>query len=253
MRNILRYIPNIPPTENVENKPFSYFREKYQLKEEKTVSHEYTGKLKREDFNVLQNVLNTPDEYWEFRTRPRELLALLREVKEGKRNLTKKEGYRMKTSEPIKYKIELNFSEEYLNAVENFLRDNPQSAWPQQKDFLNHARKLGEFLDVSYVYPCNGKGTITPDTKTLIFVEDTLRGEAFYEKKESYTDRPIGVASEEIKADRGIVHVQFDGLHKDTDWDNWIGNISLIPSLDLLVRKEFLREQDNGIMFTTYH
>ncbi len=230
MTTIIRYVTGFPKNIKLDSEKFDGIRAQYKLERENKDVWQYNGPLKLNDFNVLEKVL-TSDQY--FNLNRRDFLNLVRKSIHGNIQLTN----------PYHDMHGLQVSKILLSTIEMLLDYKEISSCRDAERYIHdQAEKNGLKIPVSFSYPFRYED-LTYDTRTLVFLDDEMKGDINLSKTRGYDDPWAGYTEE------GTISINLLGQKRRTDWNSWQGN-SLRWIVDPIIRKSILKEKISGIIFT---
>ena len=245
MASIIRYVAGFPKERELKSERFEDIRKQYKLGAENVDVWEYRGPLTIADFRALRGTL-TSEEYLSLKgninqQKKRRFLERARASIAGDPQLTN--GL---LSEELKNLPKT--SKNFLPALEELLNHEnaPLSQVNAQQYLLRQAESSGLYVPISFSYPYRSIGDLAYDKGVLVFVDENLKGDVTLRKTKEYFDQGSHGAG---KMEEGVATIKMGSRRKNVDWDCWQSN-SLRWRIDPAIRKEILKEKEEGIRFT---
>lgn len=243
MTTIIRYITGFPKDKELHSKKFDEVRKQYKLKKENVDVCEYRGSLTSADLTALEGVL-TSEQYFRMNNsikKPqvkRKFLNSIRESISGNPKLTS-----LYHKEQLKNLPET--SENFLPALEELLDDKDKSlSFVDAQDYLlEQAKKSGLYVPISFSYPYKNIEDLAYNKRVLVFMNEDIKAEVTLRKTREYFDQFAGQTEE------GVATIKIGNRMQNVNWNFWQSNF-LRWIIDPKIRKEILKEKEEGMRFT---
>lgn len=234
MPSIIKYVIGVPDDKNVEATCFDELGEELNLEVEEPAVFLYSGALSQDDFEGLFLVLNSP-EYKNIaeitEAVRKDFLAL---VKDDKFDST----YRREQRSAVLKMVSRHFH----RLIKQALSQQKMSHDEVVGYVFDEAKKKGEYSPISFCCSVDGMKSISPDKKTLVFVDDELSGDVTLKNTTRYHDTMAGGTV------IGQAVVRVKEQIENVGWNHWEFGF-LGKKIDPIIRDNILKENNAGIIF----